>query len=111
MLRTATATWMLLPSAEDTLFRIYSMTKPVTAVAVMMLYEEGRFQLDDPIARTLPGFADMEVYLAGEGGQMATEPTRAPITIHHLLTHTSGLGYGFSSETPSSGSKSVRRSV
>lgn len=88
------------PIAEDTLFRIYSMTKPVTAVAVMMLYEEGRFQLDDPIARTLPGFADMEVYLAGEGRHMATEPARTPITIHHLLTHTSGLGYGFSSATP-----------
>lgn len=88
------------PIAEDTLFRIYSMTKPVTAVAVMMLYEEGRFQLDDPIGHYLPGFADMEVYLAGEGRNMTTEPARAPITIHHLLTHTSGLGYGFSSETP-----------
>jgi CubicO group peptidase (beta-lactamase class C family) len=88
------------PIAEDTLFRIYSMTKPVTAVAVMMLYEEGRFQLDDPIDHYLPGFADMQVYLAGAGRHMITEPARTPITIHHLLTHTSGLSYGFSSEAP-----------
>ena len=84
---------------EDTIFRIYSMTKPITSVAAMMLYEEGRFQLDDPVARYLPCFADMEVYVSGEGEAMRAEPAREPVTIHHLLTHTSGLTYSFN-ETP-----------
>ena len=87
------------PLTEDTIFRIYSMTKPITSVAAMMLYEEGRFQLDDPVARYLPCFAEMEVHLSGEAGAMRTEAARQPVTIHHLLTHTSGLSYSFN-ETP-----------
>ncbi len=68
----------------DTLFRIYSMTKPVTGVAVMILYEEGRFLLDDPAARYLPELAELQVYSLGK-------ETARPMTIRHLLTHTSGL--------------------
>lgn len=88
------------PVTEDTIFRIYSMTKPITSVAVMMLYEQGLFQLDEPISRYLPGFTEMEVYIRGEGESIQTELARQPITIHHLLTHTSGLTYGFGNDTP-----------
>ncbi len=92
------------PIETDTIFRIYSMTKPVTSVAVMMLYEEGHFQLDAPIADFLPEFAKMAVYVTGPGtgtGEaMVTEPARSPITIRQLLTHTSGLTYGFIDDSP-----------
>ena len=79
----------------DTLFRIYSMTKPVTVVGVLMLYEEGKFLLTDPVDRYLPEFTDMQVYV-GEGdeeGRVETRPAERPITIEDLLTHTSGLSY------------------
>lgn len=90
-----------LPMTLDTRFRIASMTKPVTAAAVLMLYEEGRIHLDDPIARYLPEFADMKVVTGfGDKGEILTEPARRPITIHHLLTHTAGIGYLFDSSTP-----------
>ncbi len=88
------------PVGTDTIFRIYSMTKPVTSVAVMMLYEQGLFQLDDPIGRFLPELAEMQVYVSGAGDELLTEAARTPITIHQLLTHTSGLTYGFIDETP-----------
>ncbi len=84
---------------EDTIFRAHSMSKPITSVAAMMLYEEGLFQLDDPLADYIPAFADMAVYAGGEGGTMRTEPAKRPVTIHHLLTHTSGLTYGFTGES------------
>ncbi len=83
------------PMAADTIVRIYSMTKPLTSVAVMMLYEEGRFQLDDPIARFLPCFADMRVAVGGSRGKIDTVPAERDITLRDLLTHTSGLTYGF----------------
>ncbi len=88
------------PVEIDTIFRIYSMTKPVTSVAVMMLHEEGHFQLDAPISDFLPEFAKMAVYVTGAGAEMVTEPARSPITIRQLLTHTSGLTYGFIDDTP-----------
>ena len=84
------------PMAEDTIFRIYSMTKPITSTAVLMLYEEGHFLLDDPVADYLPAFADLTVY-APDGDPVALE---RPVTIRDLLTHTSGLSYGFFSQTP-----------
>ncbi|WP_019903460.1 serine hydrolase domain-containing protein [Methylobacterium sp. 77] len=87
------------PFAADTITRIYSMTKPLTSVAVMMLYEEGRFQLDDPITRFLPEFADMRVFTGGNRVKAETEPAQRPITIRDLLTHTSGLTYGFMEST------------
>jgi len=76
---------------EDTIFRIASMTKPITSVAVMMLFEEGHFLLTDPVAKYLPEFKDMRVL--AEGSSDETEPAKQPITIRHLLTHTSGLAY------------------
>jgi CubicO group peptidase (beta-lactamase class C family) len=84
-----------LPVEEDTLWRIYSMTKPITSVAAMMLWEEGRFELKDPVSRWLPEFADMRVFRGGAMAKVVTEPALEPISIWNLLTHTSGLTYGF----------------
>ena len=83
------------PMARDTIFRIYSMTKPLTSVAALMLYEEGRFQLDDPISRFVPGFGNQRVFLGGSRGKMETAPAIRDITFRDLMTHTSGLTYGF----------------
>jgi CubicO group peptidase (beta-lactamase class C family) len=87
-------------ATPDTIYRIYSMTKPLTAVAAMMLYEEGRFQLDDPIARYLPAFAGQRVFTGGGYGAVMTEPAVRDITFRDLFTHTSGLTYGFVQATP-----------
>lgn len=87
------------PFAQDTIARIYSMTKPLTSVAVLMLYEEGRFQLDDPLARYLPDFADMRVATGGSRVKIETVPANRPLTIRDLLTHTGGLTYGFMEAT------------
>ncbi|OIJ93153.1 serine hydrolase domain-containing protein [Streptomyces monashensis] len=84
-----------LPVESDTLWRIYSMTKPVTAVAVLLLVEEGRLGLDDPLERYLPAFAEPRVYDGGSGDGLTTRPAAGPIRIRHLLTHTAGLTYGF----------------
>jgi CubicO group peptidase (beta-lactamase class C family) len=89
-----------LPVEEDTLWRIYSMTKPITSVAAMMLWEEGHFELKDPVSRWLPEFADMRVFRGGAMAKVVTEPAREPIAIWHLLTHTSGLTYGFHHANP-----------
>ena len=85
------------PMQTDTVFRIASMTKAITTVGVMLLYEEGHFQLNDPLSDFLPEFADMRVAVAvGEDGLVSvTVPARAPIRIIDLLTHTSGLSYPF----------------
>jgi CubicO group peptidase (beta-lactamase class C family) len=81
--------------APDTIFRFYSMTKPLTSTAIMMLYEEGHFQLDDPITRFLPCFSNMRVAVGGMRGKLETVPAQRDITFCDLLTHTSGLTYGF----------------
>jgi len=83
----------------DTITRIYSMTKPLTTTAAMMLYEEGRFQLDDPITRFLPCFRNMRVSVGGARGQIDTVPAARDITFRDLMTHTSGLTYGFMEST------------
>ncbi|MFI0791413.1 serine hydrolase domain-containing protein [Micromonospora rubida] len=83
------------PVEPDTLWRIYSMTKPITSVAAMMLWEEGRFELTDPVSRWLPEFADARVYDRGPVTSPYTVPAAEPIRIWHLLTHTAGLTYGF----------------
>ena len=83
------------PMAADTIVRIYSMTKPLTSVAVMLLYEQGAFQLDDPVDRFLPEFRAMRVMTGGNRHRPETAPTERPITVRDLLTHTSGLTYGF----------------
>lgn len=83
------------PMAADTIFRIYSMTKPITSVAALMLFEEARFRLTDPVAQYIPVFGDVKVldHAAGTGGRLVA-PAR-PITIRDLFTHTAGLSYGF----------------
>ncbi|MET0385589.1 MAG: serine hydrolase domain-containing protein [Polyangiales bacterium] len=82
------------PTADDTLYRIYSMTKPITSVALMMLYERGLFQLNDPVTRVVPEWADQRVWVAGEGETMQTVAPTRPINFRDLLSHTSGLTYG-----------------
>jgi CubicO group peptidase (beta-lactamase class C family) len=83
------------PVEPDTLWRIFSMTKPVTSVAAMMLFEEGAFDLTDPISRWLPEFAEPRVYVKGSALKPLTEAATEPIRVWHLLSHTSGLTYGF----------------
>ncbi len=84
-----------LPVEQDTIWRIYSMTKPVTSVAAMMLWEEGAFELKDPVSRFIPSFADARVWTAGSSLKPVTGPLTEPLLLWHLLTHTSGLTYGF----------------
>lgn len=74
----------------DAIFTIMSMTKPIVSVALMTLFEEGRFLLDDPISKWLPDYADLDV-VASEPGRSRTEPAARPVTVRHVLTHTSGL--------------------
>ena len=89
-----------LPMKKDTIFRIYSMTKPITSVALMMLCEEGKFQLGEPVSKYIPAFGKTKVLeRMGYLGQELVEQ-RPPMTIHHLLTHTAGLSYGFYLDTP-----------
>lgn len=83
------------PVADDTIWRIYSMTKPITSVAAMMLYERGLLELTDPVAAYLPEFADQRVYVGGSAAAPGTRPAAEPMRLWHLLTHTSGLTYGF----------------
>jgi CubicO group peptidase (beta-lactamase class C family) len=92
-----------LPVEDDTRWRIFSMTKPITSVAAMMLYEEGAFQLGDPIAEWLPEFAEPRVYVAGSDLKQVTVPATEPIRVWHLLTHMSGLTYGFHRAHPVDG--------
>ena len=89
------------PMTLDTRFRIASMSKPITTVAVLMLYERGDFQLDDPVARFLPEFAHPRVFVRmGTDGKPVTVPASRPITIRDLLTQQGGLGYVFDGTTP-----------
>ncbi|SEN58978.1 serine hydrolase domain-containing protein [Nonomuraea pusilla] len=83
------------PVETGTLFRIYSMSKPVTSVAAMILYEEGALDLDDPVSRFIPSFRDLRVHEGGTAAAPITRPVREPVRVRHLLTHTAGLAYGF----------------
>jgi CubicO group peptidase (beta-lactamase class C family) len=80
---------------EDTIFRIYSMSKVITSVAALILHEEGRLKLDDPISKYLPAFDKPKVWRSGTAKQPVLVPAKTPITVKHLLTHTSGYIYGF----------------
>ena len=95
--RTLTST----PMTKDTIFNMASMTKPVTSVAIMMLVEEGKLKLDDELAKYLPKYKDPVVISKFNEADSTyeTRPAKRPITIRHLLTHTSGIGYGFASPT------------
>ncbi len=84
-----------LPWDPDTVVRMFSMTKPITSVAAMMLYEEGAFQLKEPVSTFLPEFAGTPVYRSGSFLKPVVEPQTEPIRVWHLLTHTAGLTYGF----------------
>lgn len=84
----------------NTLWRLYSQTKPVTGMAIMMLIEDGLLKLDQPVADVLPEFANMRVLQDPEGSLDETVPARTQITIRHLLTHTAGLGYSIVSKGP-----------
>ena len=84
-----------LPVEPDTLWRIYSMTKPITAVVAMSLYEQGAFSLNDEVSRYLPEFADMRVLVGGNAEQPKTVPATEPIRMWHLFSHTAGLTYAF----------------
>src|SRR5258708_9814046 len=88
------------PMRPDTIVRIYSMTKPLTSTAITMLYEEGRFQLDDPISKFIPGFKNPRVYSGGSRGKIDSVPAEREINFRDLLTHTSGLTYGFMESNP-----------
>lgn len=83
------------PVAEDSIFRIASMTKPITTVAAMMLWEEGRFELRDPVSKFIPSFGDLRVFRSGSLANHLTDPVTEPMQVWHLMTHTSGLTYGF----------------
>ena len=84
-----------MPMEKDTIFRIYSMSKIITSVAVMALHEEGRIRLDDPVTNYLPALKGVKVFKGGTAAAPVVVPARRPITIKHLLTHTSGFIYGF----------------
>jgi CubicO group peptidase (beta-lactamase class C family) len=84
-----------LPMERDTIFRIYSMSKIVTSVAALMLVEEGRIRLNDPISRYLPAFEAPTIFTGGTEARPVLVPAKTPITVRHLITHTSGYDYGF----------------
>jgi CubicO group peptidase (beta-lactamase class C family) len=88
------------PVDMDTIFRIYSMTKPITSIVLMQLFEEGRFLLEDPVEKFLPDLANPQVMIGGSDQAPITRPAMRSITIRDLLTHASGLTYGFFRQTP-----------
>jgi len=88
------------PMTPDTLFRIYSMTKPITAIAAMMLYEEGKFHIDDPVSKHLPEFAEQKLLVVDEAGKESLVTPQSPMTMRQLFTHTAGLTYGTTLDNP-----------
>ena len=88
------------PMERDTVFRVYSMTKPVTAIAMMQLYEQGKFLLNDPVHKYIPSWKNLRVFKSGHYPDFKTEPATTTMTIRDLFTHTSGLTYGFTERTP-----------
>lgn len=91
------------PVELDTIYRFFSMTKPITSVAAMQLYEQGRLKLTDPVEKFIPSFADMQVYVGGNIQAPRLRPATTQMTVHHLLTHMSGLTYGFMQAHPVDG--------
>jgi CubicO group peptidase (beta-lactamase class C family) len=88
------------PMRDDSLFRLYSMTKPITSVALLMLYEEGKFQLSDPLEKYIPAFKGVQVLAGMDGDRMLLTPARRPPTIHDVFRHTAGFSYGFNPQDP-----------
>ena len=97
----------------DTIFRLYSMSKPITSVAAMILIEDGKLSLNDPVSKYIPAFADVKVGVEPRGQDrkpaLVLEPLDRPITIEDLLRHTSGLTYGFYGKKSLCELRSVRR--
>jgi CubicO group peptidase (beta-lactamase class C family) len=87
------------PVTRDAIFRIYSMTKPITSVGLMLLYEQGKLQLDDPVHRFIPSWKNLQVFVSGNHPNFVTAPVARPMTVRDLLSHTSGLTYGFMERT------------
>jgi CubicO group peptidase (beta-lactamase class C family) len=79
---------------DNAIFRIYSMSKPITSVALMSLYERGYFQLNDPVSRFFPSWKNHQVWVSGSGADMKTEPPKRPVTMRDMLCHTGGITYG-----------------
>jgi CubicO group peptidase (beta-lactamase class C family) len=82
------------PVADDTIFRIYSMTKPITSVAILQLYEQGRFLLNTPVSAFIPAFKNLQVFASGDATHYETVPAQREVTFRDLLTHTAGFTYG-----------------
>lgn len=91
------------PLEADDVFRIYSMTKPITSIALMQLYESGQVLLESPVSRYIPPFADIAVFEAGNEDDYTTNPIARPITVHDVLTHMAGFTAGFQFQTPVDG--------
>ena len=89
-----------LPAETDTIWRIFSMTKPITAVAALVLWERGGFELNEPVRRFIPSFRDLRVWRGGSSVRPETEPVTEELRVWHLFTHTSGLTYGFMQAHP-----------
>src|SRR5579862_2733055 len=88
------------PMTKDSIFRIYSMTKPITGVALMILFEEGKWQLNDPVAKYVPEFAGLKVYGTDAAGNVVMKDQVHPMTMRELMSHTAGFTYGLFSDTP-----------
>jgi CubicO group peptidase (beta-lactamase class C family) len=88
------------PMQKDTIFRIYSMSKPITGVAMMLLFEEGKWQLNDPVAKYIPEFAALKVYATDAHNNVAFKDQEHPMTLRELMSHTAGFSYGYFSNTP-----------
>jgi len=88
------------PIAADSIFRIYSMTKPITSIAVMQLYENGKILLENPVSRFIPELADLQVWDGGSPDDPITRPAARQPTVRDVLTHTSGFTYGFMQQHP-----------
>ncbi|HEX4242242.1 MAG TPA: serine hydrolase domain-containing protein [Steroidobacteraceae bacterium] len=89
-----------LPMEKDSIFRIYSMSKPITGVALMMLFEEGKWQLNDPVANYVPQFSGLKVYATDARGNVTYVDQKHPMTMRELMSHTAGFTYGYFSNTP-----------
>ena len=89
-----------IPLQKDSLFRIYSMSKPITGVALMILLEEGKVRLSDPVSLYIPEFATTEVLVVNEDASTSLEKIKRPMTIRDLATHTSGIAYSFTANEP-----------
>src|SRR5919197_1784557 len=87
------------PVTPDSIFRVYSMTKPIASVGLMMLWEQGRLQLDDPVHKFIPSWRDQRVFAGGNHPAWKTTPVERAMTVRDLLSHTSGLTYGFMERT------------